>query len=258
MDDAALAQAAAVEDVLLATLGDGLLGLYLYGSAVAGGLRPDSDLDLFAVSSRRTTAAERRALVTGLTPISWRPRRPPAWRPVELTIAVASDLKPWRSPPRTDFQYGEWLREDFDAGRFAPSDPNNPDLAVLVTMVRRRGVPRFGPPADELLDPVPPGDLVTAMVAGVDSLLADLATDTRNVLLTLARIWVTTETGEILSKDAAADWALTRLAGAQRAGLARARAGYLGEAEDRWEDGDPRATALADRLVSEIRRASGA
>ena len=43
------------------------------------------------------------------------------------------------------------------------------------------------------------------MLDGVPSLMADLADDTRNVLLTLARIWTTVATGEIRSKDEAAD-----------------------------------------------------
>ena len=41
--------------------------------------------------------------------------------------------------------------------------------------------------------------------------MADLEGDVRNVLLTLARVWFTLETGTIASKDVAADWAITRL-----------------------------------------------
>jgi len=48
-------------------------------------------------------------------------------------------------------------------------------------------------------------------VAGIHSLLDDLDGDTRNVVLTFARIWTTLATGEIRSKAAAADWALAQL-----------------------------------------------
>ena len=41
-------------------LGDVLVGAYLHGSAVLGGLRADSDLDVLAVSARETTHAESR------------------------------------------------------------------------------------------------------------------------------------------------------------------------------------------------------
>jgi streptomycin 3"-adenylyltransferase len=55
-----------VDDVF----GDDMLGAYLHGSAVLGGLRPTSDLDIFVVLTRRTSAAERRALVEGLLDVS--------------------------------------------------------------------------------------------------------------------------------------------------------------------------------------------
>lgn len=65
----------------------------------------------------------------------------------------------------------------------------------------------------------------------------EIESDTRNVLLTLARIWTTLASGEILSKDAAADWALQHLPVRHRAVLARARDMYIkGEDEERWSD----------------------
>jgi hypothetical protein len=79
---------------------------------------------------------------------------------------------------------------------------------------------------------------------GAPALLGDLDTDTRNVLLTLARMWMTATTGEMRTKDAAANWALDRLPKEYRRPLARARAGCLGEADDRGED-DAAAQALA-------------
>ena len=77
-----------------------------------------------------------------------------------------------------------------------------------------------------------------------DALLADLGGDTRNVILTLARIWSTVARGDIRSKDAAADWALDRLPGEHRPVLARARAIYLGHEEERWDDLRPRGPAV--------------
>jgi streptomycin 3"-adenylyltransferase len=94
----------------------------------------------------------------------------------------------------------------------------------------------YGPPPGQLLDPVPLVDLRRAIVAGVPQLLRDLDQDTRNVLLTLARIWTTLATDSIRSKDAAADWALERLPSEHRAVLAHARAVYLGEEKERWGD----------------------
>lgn len=240
--------------VVSAELGTNVIGAYLYGSAVAGGLRPGSDLDVLVVSRRTTTREEKQRLVDGLVPLSRRGIRPPSWRPVELTVVAQSDVRPWRYPPRVDFQYGEWLHEEFESGDFEPSPESHADVGVLITMLLLAGRPLLGPPAAEVLDPVPRDDLVRAMVDGVEGLLADLDSDTANVVLTLARIWTTIATGEVRSKDEAADWALARLPVAHRAMLARARAVYLGLQEDRWDDLASRVRAHAAYVVDQIQR----
>ena len=90
-----------------------------------------------------------------------------------------------------------------------------------------------------MTDPVPHEDLRRAIVAGVPELLADLASDTRNVLLTLARVWTTLATGTVTSKDAAASWALDRLPDRHRPVLARARSLYLDGRESLADPADP-------------------
>ena len=255
-DEAVEEQSDAAMGVLRRGLADAkILGLYLYGSAVAGGLRPDSDLDLFAVTDRRLTADEKARIVDGLLPISGRETRPSTWRPVEMTIVAQPEARPWRYPPRMELQYGEWLRDAFLSGSVEPKPAESPDLGVLITMVRESGLALMGPNATQVLDAVPRADLVRAMVDGVPSLMADLADDTRNVLLTLARIWTTIVTGDIRSKDEAADWALSRLPDAYRPTLARARDLYIeGGYGDPWDDGV--SLPLAERLVDEIRTAA--
>jgi streptomycin 3"-adenylyltransferase len=234
-------------------LGDAVVGAYLHGSAVLGGLRPGSDIDVVAVVRRTLVPLQRRALVGGLLEISGRRARRGPGRPVELTVVVQADVRPWRYPPRCDFQYGEWLRDRYERG-VVPTPGTSPDLAVLLTMVRSRGLSLFGPAPAEVLDPVPPRDLVRAVVAGVPGLLADLEEDTRNVLLTLARVWTTAATGKVRSKDAAADWALLRLPVEHRPVLARAREGYLGEAWEDWAELMPDVHAHTAHVVAEIQR----
>ena len=237
-----------VRDVLS---GD-LLGLYLTGSAVRGGLKPDSDLDLLAVSRRATSTDERRGLIRSLLALSGRHAVSVPARSIELSIAVESEVRPWCYPPPLDLQYGDWWRAELERG-LEPWDDPNPDLAVLLSTVRDHGRPLIGPPPAELLDPVPAADLRRAVVAGVPALLADLADDTQNVLLTLARIWVTLATGDIWEKHAAATWAGDRLPPEAQSVLATARAAYLGEAPDAWTDA-ARARRTADAIVEAIRR----
>jgi predicted nucleotidyltransferase len=234
-------------------LGDHVVGAYLHGSAVLGGLAPRSDIDVLAVSRRPTTTKEKRLLVERLVAITGTPNPGPPWT-VELTIVVESEIRPWRYPPQLDFQYGEWVRHAFERGNFHPWRERDPDLALLITIALRGNRPLLGPAPAEIFDPVPPPDLARAMLDGLDGLLGNLDTDTRNVLLTLARIWCSLATGEIRTKDAAADWALERLPAAHRAPLARARAIYLGVEEERWDDLEPEVRLLAAYMAGEIRR----
>ncbi|MDT0613775.1 aminoglycoside adenylyltransferase family protein [Streptomyces lancefieldiae] len=229
-------------------LGDhDVLGVYAHGSATLGGLRPHSDLDLLVVVRDRTTHGRRARLTEELLKVSGGEGH----RPVELIVVVRDDVRPWRYPPRRDYLYGEWLRDAYERGH-VPEPEGDPDLAPLLTMVLRADAPLYGPPPAALLDPVPHEDLRRAIVAGVPGLMAELESDTRNVLLTLARIWSTLATGEIRSKDAAADWALARLPVAHRPPMAHARAVYLGQEEERRGDG---VRPCAEHLVRAVRTA---
>jgi predicted nucleotidyltransferase len=233
----------------------GLLGVYLHGSAVFGGLMPRSDLDVLAVTNRLTTPEERRALIERLLPISGRGDPSGQSRSVELTMVVGADVRPWRYPPRLEFMYGDWWRADFEAGNLAPWASPNPDLAITLSQVLAADRPLFGPPPGELLDPVPNADLRRAMVDGIPSLLADLRGDEANVILTLARIGVTLETGVIVPKDVAADRMAPGLGSDLRPVVERARAIYLGEADDRWDDLASEIKPAVAQLLGEIQRA---
>jgi predicted nucleotidyltransferase len=237
-------------------LGNDVIGAYQHGSAVLGGLRPRSDIDVLVVARRRTTAGERRVLVDRL--LAGGRDRSPGNRPIELTIVVQSDVRPWHYPPRSEFQYGEWMRDELEGGGSPPQPGPSPDLAPLITMALLGKRQLYGPPPAEVLDRVPHEDLVRAIVEGVPGLMAELDSDTRNVVLTLARIWTTLGTGAITTKDAAADWAMVRLPAEHRAVLARARAVYLGEEEERWDDLGPRVRPHAEYVVTEIERLAGA
>jgi streptomycin 3"-adenylyltransferase len=169
-----------------------------------------------------------------------------------LTVAVQSDVRPWRYPPRLDFIYGDWLRPEFERGEVPDGPRPNPDLAILITIVLLDGRALFGPPAAEVLDPVPRADLERALLEVIPGLIAELESDTRNVILTLARIWATLVTGEILPKEAAADWVLARLPDEHQAVLARARAIYVGEQPELWNDLLPLVRPHVEYVVREI------
>ncbi|MEU8100341.1 aminoglycoside adenylyltransferase family protein [Streptomyces rubiginosohelvolus] len=236
-------------------LGGNLVGAYLHGSSVLGGLKPASDVDVLLVSRRSMDEQERRALLEGLLSISG---SGDTARPVELTVVVQSEVRPWRYSPTCDFLYGEWLRADYEAGTVPRAEPM-PDLALLISMTLTGDAPLTGPRPAQVLDPVPHADLVRASVAGIPELLDDLEGDTRNVLLTLARIWATLATGRIMPKDAAADWAVGQLPPEHRAVLEHARQLYLtcSYAEESWSEAlGTRVRPHVDGVLAEIERLS--
>ncbi|ONF73115.1 aminoglycoside adenylyltransferase domain-containing protein [Amycolatopsis keratiniphila] len=225
----------------------GVLGLYLFGSGAAGGLKPDSDVDLLLVTRRSLGEDERGALVSLLLRLSgWRghaDRFPGAAdrRPIELTGIVAGD-----EPSRRDFQYGEWLREEFVEGCL-PGPAEDPDVVILAATAHAAHRVLRGPALAEVVDPVPPDRLRDAALGVIPGLLSEIEGDERNVLLTLARIVVTVETGRIVSKDTAA-----ALVGGGVL-LERARAGYLGTASDDWTGLSAEVASLASALADRAR-----
>lgn len=229
----AMKQAESVVRVVETVLGAPVVGAYLLGSAVLGGLRQSSDLDVFVVLDRRLTVRQREQLTGELLTISGEyPPRGPA-RPVELTAVVHEDVRPWRYPPRCEYQYGEWERAQYERGE-VPSAVASPDLALLVTMVLQGDTAVTGPAPARVLDPVPRADLEHAITADIPESLNELDTDTRNVVLRLARTWTTLATGRIEPKDVAAGWALRQLPAEHRPVLEHARAVYLGAEEENW------------------------
>ncbi len=233
-------------------LGSELLGVYLYGSALVGGLQKYSDIDLLVVTGRTTTAEEKTTLIANLMQISgiyMKDSKPP----IEITIVEKTAINPWQYPPHFDFQYGEWLRESFENGVVEPW-PNHEmsDLALIVTQVLLKSKTLFGVEPKQLLEPVPYRDFMTAMLQDLNRLSSDLEDDTRNVLLTFARIWSTLATNTIRSKPAAADWVINHLPIEYQAVMQRAKSICNGSENEHWNDIRALIKPCADFMVNRI------
>ncbi|ELS0696407.1 DUF4111 domain-containing protein [Shigella flexneri] len=179
-----------------------LLAVHLYGSAVDGGLKPHSDIDLLVTVTVRLDETTRRALINDLLETSASPGESEILRAVEVTIVVHDDIIPWRYPAKRELQFGEWQRNDILAGIFEPATIDI-DLAILLTKAREHSVALVGPAAEELFDPVPEQDLFEAL----------------NETLTL---W-----------NSPPDWAMERLPAQYQPVILEARQAYLGQEEDR-------------------------
>jgi predicted nucleotidyltransferase len=239
-------------DLLKGVLGNDLLGVYIYGSSIVGGLQRYSDIDLFVVSNRLSTQEEKAKIVNILLKISGLYRSTER-RPIELTIVVESEVNPWHYPPTFDFQYGEWLRSKFESGNIEPWQTKEmPDLAMLITQVLLASRTVYGQTANRLLTAVPFDDFITATVKELDSLVDDLESDTRNVLLTLARIWSTLETDEIRSKQSAAEWVIKKLPEEYKPAMLHALETSLGKESENWKSRMKLTKLCADFIIKKI------
>jgi len=227
---------------------DGILvAVYLYGSAVMGGLHVDSDVDILAVTNHDLSERTRKDLTDRLMMISGKRRS--AVRPLEVIVINQNNIVPWQYPPKYEFLYGEWLREQFEKGAI-PGPAYDSDLAILLAQIRKNSINLYGPKAAEILEPVPATDILKAIKDSLPGLIASTRGDERDVILTLARMWLTASTGEISSKDSAAEWAIPKLPGNYAALLDIARKAYLGEYVDKWEGME----SEVDELVNYIKK----
>lgn len=233
-------QLSAALDVIQRHLEPSLLAVHLYGSAVDGGLKPKSDLDLLVTVASRPDDAVRRALLLDLLDVSAPPvtsltstSEGNGLRSLEVTVIVYDDVVPWRYPPMREMQFGEWLRDDITSGIIEPARIDV-DLTILLVKARQRSVALVGPPADEFFDPIPKSDFFRAMsdVLKLWNAPSDWAGDAAYIMLTLARIWFSAATGKIVPKNVAADWAAERLPADLRPVVLDARQVYLSFVED--------------------------
>ena len=246
-------------DGLQAILRDNLIGIYQHGSAVIDGPYPTSDLDVLVVAHRRTTDDEKRAVLNLVRDVSGRTADPGPDRPIELDIVVQSEIRPWQYPPPFDFHYDEPMRDQFAGGELAPwGEPTNPDLTSIVRMALAGGSSIVGPPPSEVLDAPPRADLIDALTRDLHTETDWLERDTRNVVLTLARIWSALETDDVHSKTTAADWALPRLPPEHRAVLERARDQYIAGTHGPWDDAMDAVHAYVADVTRRVEAAGGA
>lgn len=226
-------------------LGRELMAIHLYGSAMDGGLKPLSDIDLLVTVRSPLRDEQRHTLMQKLLAISAWPGTSEIYRALEVTVVVWSQIVPWQFPPMRELQFGEWLRGEIANGEYEPAQPD-PDLAILLTKARQNSLPLRGEAASTLFEAVPERDLqhTFRQTLALWNRADDLEGDERHILLTLARIGYSVETGQIASKDEAAAWLLPQLPEAHAKLLAEARAEYLGLVTVDWAEKMPQIEAF--------------
>jgi len=247
-------------ELLRKVLGNDLLGVYLYGSYLLGGLQKYSDIDLFAVSNRETSLEEKALLEKELLKIAGIYNVSKDLKPIELIIVTKSAVNPWKYPPeydypKFDFLYGEWLRKDFESGTIEPWHTKKmPNLALIITQILLQHKTLFGVNPDNLLEKVPYSDFVHGTTAELGFLMKEIDWDTRNILLTLTRMWSTLETDTIRSKEDAVNWAIEKIPTEFKPVLENAKAVLLGERKESWEELKNLINPCAEYMIEQIRK----
>lgn len=229
-------QAQELAQQLVESLGAELVGVYVHGSVALGTFNPAvSDLDVIAVTRRRTNVDEKHMVIEILARTSGHPA------PIEFHMLSESDFRPWRHPTPFDFHYSDiWS----DASRsdlpdaLARQREADPDLAAHVTVARTHGLTLHGPPAREVFPEVPWSDYVDSLLGDLQWIRQTEQPEPEYRVLSPARIWATLATQDVHSKESGAVWALKWVQPDFRSLLAAALARYRGKTEEFAADAD--------------------
>ena len=233
-------------------LGESLFGIYLYGSAVDGGLGPESDLDLLVVITQALTLQQRKQLAETLLQIS----HPigAVQRALEVTIVHKDHILSGSYPLSYQLQFGEWLRDELSQGVIL-SEHADPDLSILLKKAQMHHRTLLGPSFSQWSAEIPVPQLWQAMADTYPSIVAhwDEDADERNQILALCRIYFSLMTNEIAPKDQAAHWVMVQLLPQHQPVLQRMIQEYKGKiAKQNWQDEHQALQPIVDFLSSRI------
>lgn len=227
-----------------------VLGIYLYGSYALGGLQINSDIDILVILDKEILQPVREELTKELLLISGKINCKEK-RCLEVTVVNCNDIISQKFPLKCEYMYGEWLREDIEAGKI-PQAYYEGDLTILLWQARKHNILLTGKNALDLIPSISNEEVKSAIQTVLPSLLEGVHGDERNTLLTLARMWYTLETYDICSKNIAAEWTLPKLPKDLKGLMILAIKGYLGECTDNWTDKDKELIRLVDFLKIKI------
>ncbi|AWA48502.1 DUF4111 domain-containing protein [Acinetobacter junii] len=193
------------------TLAEDLLAVYLYGSSVDGGLKPQSDVDLLVIINRDLQNAERHSLAQKLLDISVPIGRLDG-RALEITVLNSPKITAQIYPFSYEMQWGEWLRAELVQGLTLESS-EDPDIAILLKKVQLHHHVLLGEHPSVYLPIVTDEQLERAIGDTYPQIVAhwDEDGDELNQVLALCRMCYTLQYKEIVPKDVAAQWFISSL-----------------------------------------------
>ncbi len=195
-----------------AILGDTLIGLYLQGSFATGDCDEHSDVDFLAVIQQELSETELAALQAMhkrifTIPIPWAQHLEGSYFPLEMLARYEPEQD---RPFYIDNGSQELVRHDHD------------NTWVVRWTVREQGITLLGPPANEVIAPIPPEALHQEVIKTIQDWGAEIMSGKYSIdnrwaqpfaALSYGRMLHTLSTGQIHSKLAAAHWAEDNLDG---------------------------------------------
>jgi predicted nucleotidyltransferase len=189
------------------SLGDLLVGAYLFGSATTPDFARESDVDVAVVTTDKITDdtfAALKAMHERIATID-------SWCATQLEVSYIPRSAIRRYDP------ADALHPRLDRGKDETLHMmrHDADWVVQRHLIREHGLVLLGPAPAMLINPVSPDDLRRAMRELLPEWLAPMLENPPDVrtrgyqsfiVLSICRILYTLEHGEVVSKKAAADW----------------------------------------------------
>ncbi len=162
LDEASSSYAQSVQDVLSAELGDELMAVYLYGSALSEEFLPGrSDLDLVTVIRTWLSVSSARSVIERLRAVP----RPKTLKGLDLWLVPLVVVQ----SPRPSPGYQARMLTSVDAVHHDCGRQGDPRLAMLLAICRHHGAALAGPAPDRLISPVPREAILGGMLVDLDS-----------------------------------------------------------------------------------------
>jgi predicted nucleotidyltransferase len=189
-------------------LGEELAGAYLFGSLANGDFDRASDVDILFTTQGELSGEQ----FGGLKELHKRITEIDSWYATQLEVSYI----PLPALRRYDPAHDVHPRLDRGEGESLYMMRHDSDWIVQRHLIREKGIPLWGPPAQSLIDPISPDDLRQAMRPVLCDWLAHLHETPDQIrqrgyqsyiVLTVCRVLYTLETGAVLSKRLAAEWA---------------------------------------------------
>lgn len=242
-------------------LGEGFVGMYLYGSLAAGDFGPArSDIDFVVVTEKEVTDEQ----LAGLEEMHGRfVASDPPW-----AMEIDGSCIPRAAMRRYERESAKHPHIERGVGKLRVEE-FWPDWVIQRHVLREHGVALAGPPARTLIDPVTPEEMRAAVrsqavhrwapIGEVRDPAAAPALQQRGgqvyAVLTMCRMLHTLETGEVVSKQASGRWALAALDARWRPLIERALAWKKTDAQEAVP-GEAEETAALIRLTAQRWRAA--